>query len=122
MPSPRQGPCRGLGVLPGREQRFRPADTALKVPHMGWNSVRAPGGAGSTDPLWRGLGASEFVYFVHSYYVVPGDASQVALETEYGERFCAAGRRDNVFACQFHPEKSQRVGLTILKNFVELQS
>jgi glutamine amidotransferase len=120
--SEEQGPCRGLGVLPGRVQRFHPTDPSLKVPHMGWNAVQAPGGAASTDPLWRGLGASEYVYFVHSYFVVPGDAAQVALESEYGGRFCAAVRRDNVFACQFHPEKSQRVGLTILKNFVELKS
>jgi glutamine amidotransferase len=120
--SEEQGPCRGLGILPGRVARFRPNDAALKVPHMGWNGVHAPGGAGSNDPLWRGLGREEFVYFVHSYYVVPSDAGAVALECEYGERFCAAVRKDNVFACQFHPEKSQRVGLTILKNFVELRS
>ncbi len=120
--SEEQGPCRGLGILPGKVTRFRPADASLKVPHMGWNGVHAPGGAGSRDPLWRGLGAEEFVYFVHSYFVVPKDPSAIALECEYGERFCAAVRQDNVFACQFHPEKSQRVGLQILKNFVELRS
>ena len=120
--SEEQGPCRGLGILPGKVIRFRPTDASLKVPHMGWNSVRAPDGAGSKDPLWRGLGAEEYVYFVHSYFVVPSDRGAVALECEYGERFCAAVRQDNVFACQFHPEKSQRVGLQILKNFVELGS
>jgi len=120
--SEEQGPCRGLGVLGGHVARFRPTDPSLKVPHMGWNSVRAPGGGASRDPLWRGLGEAEFVYFVHSYFVVPTDAGAVALECDYGERFCAAVRKDNVFACQFHPEKSQRVGLQILKNFVELAS
>jgi imidazole glycerol-phosphate synthase subunit HisH len=119
--SEEQGPCRGLGVLPGRVVRFRPQDPTLKVPHMGWNQVRAPEGA-ARDPLWRGLDEAEYVYFVHSYYVVPADARAVALECDYGERFCAAVRKDNVFACQFHPEKSQRVGLHILKNFVELSS
>jgi glutamine amidotransferase len=120
--SEEQGPCRGLGVLRGHVARFRPADPSLKVPHMGWNSVRTPGGDASRDPLWRGLGDGEFVYFVHSYFVVPSDPGAVALECEYGERFCAAVRQDNVFACQFHPEKSQRVGLQILKNFVEIAS
>ena len=117
--SEEQGPCRGLGLLPGRVVRFRPTDAALKVPHMGWNSVRAPGGTAARDPLWRGLGESEFVYFVHSYFVVPDDPAAIALECEYGLPFCAAIRKDNLFACQFHPEKSQRVGLQILKNFVE---
>jgi glutamine amidotransferase len=116
--SEEQGPVKGLGLLPGRVVRFRPRDPSLKVPHMGWNTVHAPEGR-ARDRLWRGLGPTEFVYFVHSYYVVPNGASTVALECEYGDRFCAAVRQDNVFACQFHPEKSQRVGLQILKNFVE---
>ena len=120
--SEEQGPQRGLGVLRGRVARFRPADTSIKVPHMGWNTVRAPGGAPPSDPLWRGLGAEEHVYFVHSYFVVPADTGLVALECDYAGRFCAAVRQDNVFACQFHPEKSQRVGLQILKNFVEMAS
>jgi len=117
--SEEQGPCRGLGLLAGHVVRFRPTDNSLKVPHMGWNAVSAPGGAASTDPLWRGLGESEHVYFVHSYYVVPADPGVIALEADYGGRFCAAIRKDNVFACQFHPEKSQRVGLKLLENFVE---
>jgi glutamine amidotransferase len=116
--SEEHGPCAGLGLVPGRVVRFRPAEHALKVPHMGWNQVQAPMGR-APDPLWRGLGPVEYVYFVHSYYVAPVDAAVVALESEYGGRFCAAIRKDNVFACQFHPEKSQRVGLTILQNFVE---
>ncbi len=120
--SEEQGPCRGLGLLPGRVARFRPDDRTLKVPHMGWNQVSAPGGGVSSDPLWRGLGDSEFVYFVHSYHVVPANPADVALECDYGGLFCAAVRRDNVFACQFHPEKSQRVGLQILKNFVEMRA
>ena len=119
--SDEQGPCRGLGLMAGRVVRFQPADAAMKVPHMGWNSVRMPAGR-AADPLWRGLAAEEYVYFVHSYYVAPADADVVALECDYGGRFCAAVRQGNVFACQFHPEKSQRVGLTILQNFVELAS
>jgi glutamine amidotransferase len=117
--SEEHGPCRGLGLLRGKVVRFRPSDHALKVPHMGWNSVRAPAARTATDPLLAGVPADAYVYFVHSYHVVPADASVVALECDYGGRFCAAIRKDNVFACQFHPEKSQTIGLAILQNFVE---
>lgn len=112
--SEEQGPCAGLGLLGGRVVRFRPADAAMKVPHMGWNEVRLR----RDEPLWRGLPERAYVYFVHSYHVVPAEPGVVTLECEYGVRFAAAVRRDNVFACQFHPEKSQAVGLTLLGNFV----
>lgn len=113
--SEEQGPCPGLGVVPGRVVRLVPGDPQLKVPHMGWNRIaaRAP------DPLLAGIADDAYVYFVHSYRVVPADPAVTVLETEHGERFCAAIRRDNVFACQFHPEKSQAVGLRLLRNFVE---
>ncbi len=121
--SEEHGPCAGLGILGGRVIRFRPArdagGRALKVPHMGWNEVRPPApSATGGDPIWRGLGDAAHVYFVHSYYVVPEDPSIVALTCEYGIPFCAAVRRGNIFATQFHPEKSQRVGLALLRNFV----
>jgi glutamine amidotransferase len=118
--SEEQGRHVGLGIVRGKVAKFRPSDTSIKVPHMGWNTVRAPGGGASKDPLWRGLGVEEHVYFVHSYFVVPAEPADVALECDYDGTFAAAVRRDNVFACQFHPEKSQRVGLQILKNFVEI--
>lgn len=116
--SEEQGPVPGLGVLPGRVVRFRPAAPACKVPHMGWNQVRRAGGA-AEDPLLAGVPDGAWFYFVHSYYVAPARAADVALTCEYDAPFAAAVRRDNVFACQFHPEKSQRAGLRLLSNFVE---
>ena len=116
--SEEQGPCRGLGLLAGRVVRLAPRDPAHKVPHMGWNQVRPAGAAAAADPMWRGLGDAEWVYFVHSYHARPADPSVVALSTDYEGELCAAVRKDNVFACQFHPEKSQQVGLALLANFV----
>jgi glutamine amidotransferase len=113
--SEEQGPCPGLGVVPGRVVQMRPADRRLKVPHIGWNQV----GVRRTDPLLAGVAEGAYVYFDHSYYAVPADPSLIALDTEHGEHMTAAVRQDNVFACQFHPEKSQSVGLQILRNFVE---
>jgi len=116
--SEEQGPVRGLGLLPGHVVRFRPTDPALKVPHIGWNQVTRTA-LGAREPLLDGLPDAPYVYFVHSYYAAPADPSVIALECDYGGAFCAAVRKDNLFACQFHPEKSQEVGLTILRNFVE---
>lgn len=112
--------CRGLGVLPGVVRRFadRPG---LKVPHMGWNATARAGasaaGAGATPVLGR-IPDGTYFYFVHSYYAVPARPEDVALETEHGLRFCAAVARDNLFACQFHPEKSQDAGAALLAAFV----
>jgi len=109
------GPVRGLGIFPGRVVRF--ADQPeLKVPHMGWNRIRKLQDA----PHLRGIDDGAFVYFVHSYYVVPADASLAATSTDYGAEFTSAIARDNVFATQYHPEKSQAVGLKILENFGRL--
>jgi len=109
------GPVPGLGIFPGRVVRF--TDTpGLKVPHMGWNQIRKR----QDVPHLRGVDEGAFVYFVHSYYVVPADASLVATSTEYGIEFASAIARDNVFATQYHPEKSQAVGLRILQNFGRL--
>jgi glutamine amidotransferase len=107
------GPVAGLGILPGRVVRF-PADSERKVPHMGWNSLRVVRHA----PELAGIDDGAYVYFVHSYYPVPRDADVVATRTPYGEEFASSVVRDNVFACQFHPEKSQQVGLRLLDNFV----
>ncbi len=89
----------------------------LKVPHMGWNRVRV---VRRGCPLMRGIEDGTFFYFVHSYYVAPRSADAVWLESDYGISFCAAVWKDNLFATQFHPEKSQRDGLQMLRNFVEL--
>jgi glutamine amidotransferase len=105
----------GLGVLRGECVRFDlPRDFA--VPHMGWNqlNIRHPA------PVLSGVAEGAYVYFVHSYYVVPTDAEVIAAETDYGGPFCAMVWRDNIFATQFHPEKSQAEGLKMLKNFAEL--
>jgi len=107
------GPVAGLGILPGRVVRF-PTDAERKVPHMGWNSLRIIRRA----PELAGIDDGAYVYFVHSYYPVPRDADVVATTTPYGEEFASSVVRDNVFACQFHPEKSQRIGLRLLDNFV----
>jgi glutamine amidotransferase len=115
--SEEQGPVAGLGLVPGEVVKFRPRDHALKVPHMGWNRVKRTA-LGATDPLLRGVPDEAYVYFVHSYYVAPSDRGVIALESDYDGPFTAAVRRDNLFACQFHPEKSQQIGLTILRTFV----
>jgi glutamine amidotransferase len=107
------GPVAGLGVLRGRVVRF-PLSHDLKVPHMGWNAVRIVRRA----PALAGIDDGDYVYFVHSYYPVPADPAVVATTTGYGIEFASSVARDNVFACQFHPEKSQRVGLRILENFI----
>jgi imidazole glycerol-phosphate synthase subunit HisH len=106
----------GLGILSGEVVRFDlPAD--FKVPHMGWNqlAIRRPA------PVLAGLAEGMHCYFVHSYYVVPKDSEVVATETSYSAPFCSMIWRDNLFATQFHPEKSQRDGLKMLKNFAELE-
>lgn len=114
--SEEQGPCAGLGVLRGRVAKLAPSDPKLKVPHMGWNRVRL---THDREPLLAGVPVDAHVYFVHSYHAVPVDRSLVALEADHGIAITAAIRKDNLFACQFHPEKSQTVGLQILRNFVE---
>ncbi len=114
------GRHQGLGIIPGKVVRF-PADMReggeeLKVPHMGWNRIEIK----QEIPLYRGVENGSFAYFVHSYYVVPEDAQSVATATDYGISFCSSICRDNVMATQFHPEKSQQVGLQILENFGKL--
>lgn len=107
----------GLGLLPGAVTRF-PALGPLKVPHMGWNEL----GPLRESPLLKDVPAGSFAYFVHSYYCVPADRQDALIEVDYGIRFTAAVARDNLYGVQFHPEKSQRTGLHILSNFLELAS
>jgi imidazole glycerol-phosphate synthase subunit HisH len=108
------GEHRGLGVIPGKCVRFDVDSTmGLKVPHMGWNQLIVRKDA----PLLEGLPPSCGVYFVHAYHVVPADPSVIATETDYGRPFVSSIWRDNIVATQFHPEKSQKVGLKILANF-----
>nr|WP_320114927.1 imidazole glycerol phosphate synthase subunit HisH [uncultured Desulfuromonas sp.] len=113
------GSHQGLGIIPGKVTRFaedmQVDGETLKVPHMGWNRIQH-----RDIPLFKGVEQDSFVYFVHSYYVQPDDSAVVAATTDYGIEFCSAICRDNVMATQFHPEKSQQVGLTMLKNFGEL--
>ena len=114
------GEHEGLGIVPGEVVKFdfsdRPDAQSLKIPHMGWNQLRWDRPA----PFLKGLEQGGYVYFVHSYYVVPSDPAVIATQTEHGYPFTSSIWRDNVMATQFHPEKSQRVGLTMLKNFAEL--
>jgi glutamine amidotransferase len=106
----------GLGIFAGRVVRF-PEKPGLKIPQIGWNRIEI---LRPDCPLFRGIESGSYVYFVHSYFPQPADAGIVATRTEYGEVFASSVWRDNVFATQFHPEKSQQVGLRLLKNFVEL--
>lgn len=105
----------GLGILKGEILRI-PDKEGLKIPHMGWNSLHLEHGG----RLFRGVEEGAYVYFVHSYYLKAAEEEIVKASTEYSVRIHASVEKDNVFACQFHPEKSSDVGLSILKNFVEL--
>ncbi len=109
------GEYEGLGLLRGTCVRFE-LPPEYKVPHMGWNQCRIARAA----PILKDAGDSTYYYFVHSYYVQPAERSIVALEADYGGPFCAAVWKENLFATQFHPEKSQADGLRLLKNFAEL--
>jgi imidazole glycerol-phosphate synthase subunit HisH len=105
----------GLGILPGKVVRFELPET-YKVPHMGWNQAIIRHRA----PILNGIDEGTHFYFVHSYYAVPDDPDVVAIEADYAQPFCAMVWRDNLFATQFHPEKSQQQGLRLLRNFAEL--
>ena len=105
----------GLGILKGEILRI-PEKDGLKIPHIGWNSLTFP----NPGRLFEGIEENPYVYFVHSYYLKAAESSIVTAETEYGTLIHASVEKDNVFACQFHPEKSSSVGLSILKNFISL--
>ncbi len=105
----------GLGILKGEILRI-PEKEGLKIPHMGWNSLKFP----CQGRLFQGLPEDSYVYFVHSYYLKAADESIVTATTDYSTLIHASVEKGNVFACQFHPEKSSDVGIQILRNFVEL--
>jgi glutamine amidotransferase len=115
-----EGNTPGLGLLPGKVVRFDLAGrlqadgSRFKVPQMGWNRVRQS----RAHPLWDGIADDAYFYFVHSYYVQPAEQDVVVGETDYGQPFCCAVARGNIFATQFHPEKSAAAGLQLYKNFV----
>ncbi len=111
-----EGNLPGLGLIAGEVKRF-PASTGLKVPHMGWNLIRV---ARKDCPLLQDIGNEAYVYFCHSYFPSPGDRETSAALTEYGEPFTSVVWRERIFGAQFHPEKSQGVGLKILENFVKM--
>lgn len=108
-----------LGIIPGNVRLFNEnwhvngSDDKIKVPHMGWNQVLQKG----SHPLWRDIAQDSRFYFVHSYYITLAESQYLAGEAEYGQSFCAALTKDNLFAVQFHPEKSQHAGLQLLANF-----
>jgi len=113
------GRHKGLGIIPGTVERFDPNPPdgpRIKVPHMGWNRIRIRGAA----PVLDGVPDGSHMYFVHSYYVKPADPSVVATETDYGLPFTSMVWKDNLFATQFHPEKSQAHGLRLLLNFCRI--
>jgi glutamine amidotransferase len=112
---------KGLGILAGKVKAIpRPSDdggTSFKIPHMGWNTIQV----NTVAPPLRGIVSDSYVYFVHSYYVEPADRALVSTQTEYGIPFASSVWKDNIFATQWHPEKSQAVGLQVLKNFGDWQ-
>lgn len=116
-----EGATPGLGLLPGKvvrfalEGRLQDDGSRFKVPQMGWNRVRQT----RAHPLWAGVADGAFFYFVHSYYVVPENREHSAGETDYGTAFTSAVARENIFATQFHPEKSADTGLRVYRNFVD---
>ena len=117
--SDEDGGMSALGVIPGRVSRFPEGvrdeqDHVQKIPHMGWNNVYPV----LDHPLWKGIESGTRFYFVHSYYVTPDRNDDIAATTKYAVEFTSAVARDNLFAVQFHPEKSQQAGLTMLKNFL----
>ena len=112
----------GLNLIPGKVVRFCSGKTdtnvcpTIKIPHIGWNQIFLK----KDVPILKGIPSDTYMYFVHSYYVCPEEETDIATETDYGTRFTSMVWRENIFATQFHPEKSQKHGLTILKNFAEL--
>ncbi|MBL7220791.1 MAG: imidazole glycerol phosphate synthase subunit HisH [Phycisphaerae bacterium] len=116
------GEHRGMGLIGGKVVRFGlenyAAPLPLRVPHMGWNRIEWD--KDKTCPMLDRIDSGQYVYFAHSFHVVPDDENIIATSTEYGYRFTSAVWKDNIFATQFHPEKSQAVGLTLLENFVNL--
>ena len=119
-----EGDTPGLGLIPGEVLKFDLAcklqsdGSRYKVPQMGWNTVRQVAHGGAVHPVWAGVPDNSYFYFVHSFYALPQDARHCAGEADYGGPFAAAIARDNIFATQFHPEKSADQGLALYRNFL----
>ena len=111
-----EGNCEGFGWIKAKTQRFVFKSNSLKIPHMGWNNLSIK----NTDSLFKGMTVDNFFYFVHSYYVSCGNENDVLTETNYGNKFVSSFQKENIFGCQFHPEKSHDAGLKVLSNFVNL--
>jgi glutamine amidotransferase len=111
-----EGTCEGFGWIKGRTSRFRFADSVLKIPHMGWNRLSLK----RQSSLMQGVSTKDYFYFVHSYFVTCENPENVIAESEYGNTFVSAFQHENVFGCQFHPEKSHGAGQKILLNFAML--
>ncbi|HEX2964216.1 MAG TPA: imidazole glycerol phosphate synthase subunit HisH [Syntrophorhabdaceae bacterium] len=105
----------GMGIFKGTVPRF---SVGMKIPHMGWNSIKRQ----KDSEMLNGIEVDEHFYFVHSYYCAPDENSVIATTTSYGQDFASSVERDRIFACQFHPEKSQKAGLKLLQNFISLSS
>ncbi len=114
-----EGGTSGLGIFGGDVKRFQPTDHSQKVPHMGWNEVVFNPDNSGANKMFRGVDSGERFYYVHSYFCAPSDSGIIAATTNYVERFTAAVGRANIFATQFHPEKSHRAGLMIYRNFLQ---
>ncbi len=112
------GLSKGLDVIKGKVVRFRLKDPSLKIPHMGWNSISIK----RRPPALSDVPDGSHFYFVHSFHVVPEDKNVIATTTDFGGEFVSSAWKDNIFACQFHPEKSQALGLSILKRFGEMKA
>ena len=119
-----EGDTPGLGLIPGDVRKFdlagrtQPDGSRFKVPQMGWNQVREMEHAGAVHPVWAGVPDNSYFYFVHSFYAAPADPAHCAGLADYGSLFAAAIARDNIFATQFHPEKSAQQGLALYRNFL----
>mgnify|MGYP001445419789 FL=1 len=114
-----EGNQKGFGLLPGKVTKFKnDYKDRIKIPHMGWNSVMQS----NEHPMWRNIKSGSKFYFVHSYFAQPTDKKMVVGETEHGENFVSAVAKDNIFACQFHPEKSAVIGLKLLENFISWEN
>ena len=109
-----EGNVEGFGWIKGKTKKFSFKSNELKIPHMGWNNLTFR----KNDPFYDGIDRDDFFYFVHSYYVSCDDEFDILSETNYGNNFVSSFRKNNIYGCQFHPEKSYRSGLTIIKNFV----
>ena len=119
-----EGDTPGLGLVHGQVSKFelrgqlQPDGSRYKVPQMGWNQVYRAGTVGAMHAVWGSIPEGSYFYFVHSFFAKPSDAHHTVGETEYGQRFCSAIARDNIFATQFHPEKSATHGLSLYRNFL----